>query len=196
MGATSNYGVTVADLGNGHNDIVVATPNNSTISILMGDGTGAFASPITISTPLVPLYTTVANLGNGHPDIIVANRDSSSVSVLLGNGDGTFQPAETYAIGGTAYTVAVGDINGDGIPDLAVEEGTPNGSAVAVLLGNGDGTFQPQQAFAVPGGVTGSVAVADLFGNGKQDIVVTTDAGLDVLTNTSATRLLYHLSGR
>jgi hypothetical protein len=127
-------------------------------------------------------------LGNGHPDIVVANRDSSSVSVLLGNGDGTFQPAQTYSIapGGGAFTTAVADINGDGLPDIVVEEMTPNGSAVSVLLGNGDGTFQPQQMFAVPGGVTGSVAVADLFGNGKQDIVVTTGTGLDVLTNTSA----------
>ncbi|WP_198026707.1 FG-GAP-like repeat-containing protein [Bradyrhizobium sp. ARR65] len=190
VGAVSNYGVTVGDLGNGHQDIVVATPGtggvaNDTISILMGDGTGAFATPITLHTRDVPLYTTIANLGNGHPDLIVANRDSNSVQVFLGNGDGTFQPPQAYAIGGSSYTVAVGDVNGDGIPDVAVEVGTPNGSEVDVLLGNGDGTFQPEQAFPVPGGVTGSIAMADLFGNGKQDIVVTTDAGLDVLTNTS-----------
>ena len=42
------------------------------------------------------------------------------MSVLLGNGDGTFQAAVNYAVGNAPYSVAVGDFNGDGKPDLAV----------------------------------------------------------------------------
>jgi hypothetical protein len=73
------------------------------------------------------------------------------VAVLLGNGDGTFQPAVTYGTGAYfATSVAVGDVNGDRIPDLLVTNSCLNmehecigDGALSVLLGNGDGTFQP-----------------------------------------------------
>jgi hypothetical protein len=58
--------------------------------------------------------------------------------VLLGNGNGTFQGPSTSQVGGSLTSVAVGEFNGDGKPDLVV--GT--GSGLDVLLGNGDGTFQ------------------------------------------------------
>ena len=59
--------------------------------------------------------------------------------MLLGNGDGTFQPAVRYTLGGFGATsVALADVNGDGKLDLLVA----TGSAVGVLLGNGDGTFR------------------------------------------------------
>ena len=62
------------------------------------------------------------------------------MSVLLGNGDGTFQAGGELRRGLMPASVAVGDFNGDGKPDLAV---TNSGSAsVSVLLGNGDGTFR------------------------------------------------------
>jgi hypothetical protein len=50
----------------------------------------------------------------------VANNDSSDVSVLLGNGDGTFRPARNYGAGRAPTSVAVGDFNRDGMPDLAL----------------------------------------------------------------------------
>jgi hypothetical protein len=104
------------------------------------------------------------------------------VSILLGNGDGTFQPAVIYASGGAlANSVAVGDFNGDGAPDLAVVNGcasettaagcSQNGS-VAVLLGNGDGTFQPPVAYVSGGNDGDFVAVADFNGDGYLDLAV------------------------
>src|SRR5882724_1891225 len=93
--------------------------------------------------------------GDGKPDLVVANECMSSsnctngsVSVLLGNGDGTFQTGVTYNTGGFhADSVAVGDVNGDGKPDLVVTNECASNScgtngSVSVLLGNGDGTFQ------------------------------------------------------
>ena len=87
--------------------------------------------------------------GDGKPDLVVANRKqlASTVSVLLGNGNGTFQAQQTFAAGTDPISVAVGDVNGDGKPDLVVAN-VPTADTVSVLLGNGNGTFQAQQTFA------------------------------------------------
>ncbi|WP_193789081.1 FG-GAP repeat domain-containing protein, partial [Zavarzinella formosa] len=99
-----------------------------------------------------------------------ANIGDGTVSVLLGNGDGTFAPApgSPSAVGAGPFSVAVGDVNGDGKPDLV----TANfgGNTVSVLLGGGNGTFAPASPFAVGTGPF-SVAVGDVNGDGKLDLV-------------------------
>ena len=113
--------------------------------------------------------------GDGIPDMIFGNYNSNSgsnndhVSVLLGNGNGTFQNALTFATQGQPLSIAAGDVNGDGKPDLVVANG--NGNTVSVLLGNGNGTFQSQNTFATGAGTT-TVAIADVNGDGKSDLVV------------------------
>jgi hypothetical protein len=122
--------------------------------------------------------------GDGKLDLVTANGNQNSVSVLLGNGDGTFQTAHNFAAGNSAVSVAVGDFNGDGIPDLAVADNGlfgdngnfGNGTTVSVLLGKGDGTFQPAQSFSA-GNEPISVAVGDFNGDGKQDLVVADQGG-------------------
>jgi len=82
--------------------------------------------------------------GDGKLDAAVANQDGSTVSVLLGNGDGTFRTKVDYTAGNVLVSIATGDFNGDGKADLAVVDfGSASvGGDVAILLGNGDGTFQ------------------------------------------------------
>ena len=92
------------------------------------------------------------------------------MSVLLGNGDGTFPNPPHYATGNSPTSVAVGDFNGDGKPDLAVPSFDLGISTVSVLLGNGDGTFQPHMDSAT-GQAPMSVAVGDFNGDGKPDLV-------------------------
>jgi hypothetical protein len=94
-----------------------------------------------------------------------------SVSILLGNGDGTFQTALNYPAGTVCFSVAVGDFNGDGKPDLAVAN-----SSVSVLLGNGDGTFQAAVNY-LAGPYSTSVAVGDFNGDGKLDLALTDESG-------------------
>jgi hypothetical protein len=110
---------------------------------------------------------------DGIPDLVVANAyqggSVGTVSILLGNGDGTFRASTEFDAGGAETTaVAVGDFNGDGKPDLVVaNDGDLAGpSNVAVLLGNGDGTFMPAVVFPTNRG-TDSVAVAD-FNDGDR----------------------------
>ena len=98
--------------------------------------------------------------------------------MLLGNGDGTFQPVVSYSSGGnTALSVAVADVNGDGKPDLLAGNQCDTSSncahgLVGVLLGNGDGTFQPAVTYNAGGTGVWSVAVADVNGDGKPDLVM------------------------
>lgn len=158
---------------------------------------GASVSPSTVFLE-APAYTTrgafpsslaVGDLnGDGKTDLVIANACSrnnggcqgdGTVSVLLGNGDGTFQAAVTYSSGGLeATSVAIGDVNGDGRPDLVVANCTSSGvcvsntGSVGVLLGNGDGTFKTAVTYSSGGVGALSVALGDFNGDGKLDLVV------------------------
>src|SRR5207302_540562 len=116
-------------------------------------------------------------------------------SVLLGNGNGTFQGQQTFATGASPYSVAIGDVNGDGKADLAV--GNQGNNTVSVLLGNGNGTYQAQQTFAT-GTNPRSVAMGDVNGDGKADLAVAnrTDNTVSILLsagNGNFTGQLYTL---
>ena len=131
----------------------------------------------------IPDSVVVADVnGDGKPDLLVANSGSSTVGVLLGNGDGTFQAAISYGSGGfnespQLGSVAAADVNGDGRVDLVVTNTCMSSNdcstgTVGVLLGNGDGTFQPVVIYGSGAPVARSVAIADLNGDGKLDLAV------------------------
>jgi len=111
--------------------------------------------------------------GDGIPDLVVPDSATGVVAVFLGKGDGTFAAAVSSSAGPGAQplAVAVGDLNGDGKLDLAVALG--NTAAVAILLGNGDGTFQPEHTVATAGSALYypvGLVVADFNHDGRLDI--------------------------
>src|SRR5207245_5542094 len=119
----------------------------------------------------------VADLNrDGILDLAVTNSEDGTLTIFLGKGDGTFGPAQNFGIRSQylrlKLSLAVGDFNGDGIPDLVVvdPQSHPNEGMVNILLGNGDGTFQPALTFSAGFGPV-SVAVGDFNGDGKQDLV-------------------------
>jgi hypothetical protein len=127
--------VTAADVnGDRKLDLVATHLERRELTILIGDGKGAFQE--TTGSPFdlghTAWYVAVADMnGDGNADVAAAAGD---VSVMLGDGRGGFGPApgSPFACGGESYMLAVGDVNGDGKPDVVTgDEAT---RTVTVLL--------------------------------------------------------------
>jgi hypothetical protein len=173
-------------------DLAVALQNTRNIAILLGNGDGTFqASRAYDAYDKTPGNTNVDGLavgdfnGDGKPDIATGNYNTNDTSVLLGNGAGGFTFANKYPVSFGPKAVVVADFNADTKLDLAVAGSDSWGGVpgISLLLGNGDGSFQPETRF-FNGVMYGRLQVADLNADGKPDIVGTANKGLIVLLNT------------
>ena len=178
--ATANepHSVAAGDLNlDGIPDLLVANAGAGTVSVLIGVGDGTFVRGTDFEASPTPYFVGIADVnGDGRPDAIGAV--SSSIFVRLGNGDGTFGPRTDVALAGCAVgEIQAADLNGDGRLDLAV---TNNCSGlVHILLGHGDGSFQPPLSYSADGSPL-SCDIGDLNGDGRLDLVVSGGAALAV----------------
>src|SRR5205085_11797771 len=158
--------------GDGKADLAVAIDRDNLVNIFLGNGDGTFQSHVDYATGTDPLSVAVADFnGDGKTDLVLANAADSTVGILLGNGNGSFQTYVDYRTGAEPFWVAVGDFNGDGKMDLVTANVGNAGNTVSVLLGNGDGTFQPHVDY-LTGSFPNSVAVGDFNRDGRKDLAV------------------------
>ena len=173
-----------ADLNNdGKADLVASSGQ---VALGNGDGTFTVLAAPTLSC-LSCIAAAIADVnGDGKPDLITMTNTAASgylfTQIYLGNGDGTFTYAHSYApqlvIPGSGVTsfLAVGDFNSDGKPDIAYSG--------AILLGNGDGTFEGIPLGIMPNGLAGSIAVTgDFANNNRVDVAMACGSGSNTYTS-------------
>jgi hypothetical protein len=153
--------VLVADVNNdGILDLILNTDTG--LSVLLGNGNGSFQGPIFSGGNVQ--YLSAADFNkDGNVDLAITN-GFTNVSIMLGNGHGTFLITSTYsATPQHLNSLAIGDYNQDGFPDVAL----PNGQ---LFFGNGDGTLKPPGAFpTAPHAIV--VSALDVNGDGVTDLL-------------------------
>jgi len=185
----THYAMAVGDFnGDGRLDLAVwgiyAASTTSEVMIFLGNGDGTFTYSNAYTAPNSSDYTESTNTlyvadfnGDGHLDL-AALTQYNGVYIYMGNGDGTFQAAVGYSTvdpnhpnNYIASGMAVGDLNSDGKPDIAITEST----GMAVLLNHGNGTFGTATYYDSGTNATSEIGIAigDVNGDKKNDIVIT-----------------------
>ncbi len=184
------HGVATGDLnGDGNLDLVTDSWASDQVVILFGNSKGSFTTPGTFLTVGKRPYKRhrVADInGDGKPDIITTNMEGNNVTILLADGAGGFKQSagSPFACGDSPWNFAVGDVNKDGKPDLAIVD-SPSSTAeghgkdgLTLLLGNGNGGFTMLARSPFETGKSPNrVAIGDLNGDGVNDIVVSSPDG-------------------
>jgi type II secretory pathway component GspD/PulD (secretin) len=198
---TNPSSVVLADFnGDGFLDLAVANQGDNSISLFEGHGDGTFTefpaspfkfplagtpaedSPVAMVSGNFQNKTISASNGSPEVDLAIVNRASNNVTILLSsvdqNNNVTFTeaPNSPIAVGQFPVAIATGDMNGDGIPDLAVVN--QNDATVTILLGssNLDGTFTQATGSPLATGLRpAGIVIASFAGGAVPDIAVTNE---------------------
>ena len=183
-GIPHTHGIASGDFNkDGWLDLATDSWGNDQVEILFGDSLHLFKTPRTFfkvgKRPYQRLR--VADLNNDDADdIVTTNTEGNNATVLLSNGKGAFNevPGSPFTCGDNPFSIAIGDINADGKPDLAVIN-SPGSMAqgrgrngMTVLLGNGSGNFITMKGSPFEAGkIPSRIAIGDVNADGVNDIV-------------------------
>ncbi|RMF79998.1 MAG: hypothetical protein D6744_08590, partial [Planctomycetota bacterium] len=168
-------GIASGDLdGDGDIDVAATSRDTDTVSLFFNDGSGVFGAAVPIAVGVAPVSVAIGDLDNdGDNDIVTANWGTLSqlgntISVLLNDGAASFTPATPVIVKARPSTVALEDVNSDGVLDVVSGDEFDEGYSLA--FGVGDGTFQPTRFFDVFDRPV-DVAVADVNMDGAPDLI-------------------------
>ncbi len=168
-------GIVIGDLdGDDDLDLAVSNIDSDSVAVHLNHGDGTFADAVAYSTGSFssPIELAIGDLdGDGDQDLATANAENGTVSILLNTGNGTFADQVTYPVGGgfsLPFSIALGDVDGDGDLDFAVANLKPFN--VSVLRNDGDGAFGDEVIYPLV--LPESVAFGDLDGDGDLDLII------------------------
>jgi hypothetical protein len=184
------FSVAIGDLnGDGKQDLAVANYGATTVSVLLNRGGGSFRAKVDHVTGPHPSSVAIGDLnGDRKADLAIANegteeKPGATISVLFNEGDATFDTKRDFQAGPGPRSVAIGDLNGDGKPDLATANGLGSTGTASVLLNTGGGTFAPPRDYATGAGAY-TVAIGDLNDDRNPDLALADGVGVAVLLNS------------
>ncbi|HTS35840.1 MAG TPA: VCBS repeat-containing protein [Candidatus Solibacter sp.] len=187
----AGFGLTITGDFNRDGKLDLVTRGAKQFSLFLGNGDGSFQHFKDYAYRDIAIQVVAGDFNNdGKLDLaffespIFGTNTGIALWVLLGNGDGTFEtpkqissfPAVLGCTGGVQFqgNIQVGDFNGDGKLDLAFCTNTQ----IGVVLGNGDGTFQPAVLYTASPQGSFTYAIGDINSDGKQDLLVSQYPGV------------------
>ncbi|PIQ32645.1 MAG: hypothetical protein COW62_07215, partial [Zetaproteobacteria bacterium CG17_big_fil_post_rev_8_21_14_2_50_50_13] len=180
LATTGMYGITA----DGYSGIAVTQFNGGVLSLW--DQYTMTQANFTVGASPTDVVGGYLNHDN-YADLVVVNSAAASISVLFGSGGGNFSSPSTYltSVSSQPRQAAIGDMDGDGHPDIVVSESLTH--SVGILKGDGAGNFYPVMTYVVTGATDPEgIALGDLNGDGRLDVVLSNrnSSNLSVLLNT------------
>lgn len=166
-------------------DLVIGNRVSKSVSLLIGDGSGGFATPVNFALPGSPQSLAVGDFNlDSRPDVITVNNDSSNGlpgrSLLLNNGSGGFQAAQNISLDPRYTNIVATDFNNDGKPDIATLRFSINGNGVvSVSFGDGMGSFGTVTEYPV-GKSSIEMISLDLNGDNRPDLATANLNSFDI----------------